>query len=444
MSVNLFQVTGTALIQFISVPIFITYWGKSDYGEWLILFSCSTLFQMSDFGINSAVDNQMALYGVRQDYQQALKVYFQGRLLVLLMGAMLLALLLASLFLIDYRSQLHITEMDKKTVALISILLSFHALLVVQQELLSSIYRAAQEYTIGRVWIIRTRLVEFFVVVLAVMFGASCFVVAFLYPVVRLVFWVAMLRACYQKYPWFRQKGMYSVDYLLIKRLLKPSFSFLIMSLGHAVMLQGTLLLAGHFFSPATVVVFSTVRLFSSLIRQGISVVSRTVWIELSPALEQHNYLLARRLHQRASQINLCLAFGAAFIFQLVGEHAIAWWTLGEVSIDQPFFGFMLLATVTYTVWATSLTVPMSVNRHRKESLWFVGSSILGLFCAVLLIPAIGLPALPLGLLLTDGCMIGVVFGSCVTILQHKDRKELFSGLIDFEWLKDKMIVARS
>lgn len=48
-------------IQFLSVPIFIKYWGVEMYGEWLVLTAVSSYFAMTDMGLSTVTSNEFSI-----------------------------------------------------------------------------------------------------------------------------------------------------------------------------------------------------------------------------------------------------------------------------------------------------------------------------------------------------------------------------------------------
>ena len=58
---NLFSQGANILIQILSIPLFIKYWGIDIYGDWLILITIPAYLSISDFGFTTISGNLMAL-----------------------------------------------------------------------------------------------------------------------------------------------------------------------------------------------------------------------------------------------------------------------------------------------------------------------------------------------------------------------------------------------
>src|SRR6266478_3684793 len=51
----------TAVIQLVSVPIFLRFWGPRLYGEWLLLSTLPSYLSLSDMGFASVAGNDMTM-----------------------------------------------------------------------------------------------------------------------------------------------------------------------------------------------------------------------------------------------------------------------------------------------------------------------------------------------------------------------------------------------
>src|SRR5260370_14083264 len=51
----------TAIVQIVSVPVFLHFWGVKLYGEWLILSAIPTYLMLSDMGFGSVAGHDMTM-----------------------------------------------------------------------------------------------------------------------------------------------------------------------------------------------------------------------------------------------------------------------------------------------------------------------------------------------------------------------------------------------
>ena len=58
---NAFGQAMNGVYQFISVPLFLHYWSKEGYGEWLVLFSIPSLLWSLEGGLAGVASNRMTV-----------------------------------------------------------------------------------------------------------------------------------------------------------------------------------------------------------------------------------------------------------------------------------------------------------------------------------------------------------------------------------------------
>src|SRR5260370_15187370 len=65
----------TAIVQIVSVPVFLHFWGVKLYGEWLILSAIPTYLMLSDMGFGSVAGNDMTMRVAAGDREGALETF---------------------------------------------------------------------------------------------------------------------------------------------------------------------------------------------------------------------------------------------------------------------------------------------------------------------------------------------------------------------------------
>lgn len=428
--------TSLILIQLISVPLLIHYWGVTYYGEWLLLFTIPSYLSLSDVGLVSALSNELLISISKNDQGKAIRQLGSGITAVFGIGGAGAVLLVLGLHLTNFTSWLHIDHIEKQEAWLTLLFLMFYVILCLQQELMSTVPRAEGHNARGRVWITVTRLIEFGAVVGLVSQGHTAWIVAMVYATIRGISWCAMFIYYRSYYNWVRQVtiGFFSVGE--IRHLVIPSLSFLGFSLANAAVLQGSTLLIGVFLTPVHVVIYTTLRTLSNFCRQITSIMTYAVWPEFTRALAIHDISKATMLHRRLCQIALWVSLFLFILLETTGDFILKVWTKGAVAPQQPVFTLLLLSTLPYNLWNTSATTAISVNRHQAISTTFLVCSFAALALASLLLPRFGLAGIAISFLLSDCIMLIRVFKNSLTILSEETMGNLArSILLDFKWL---------
>lgn len=406
----------TALIQVVSVPLFIRYWGIELYGEWLILSAIPAYFAMSDVGFASVAANDMTMLVAKGERRTALEVFQSTWVFVSGTSFLVIIIFLPMLWIIPFNKWLHLRSLTDFEAAAVVSFLTLHVLVGLQSGLLGVGFRCDGRYARGTLWANLMRLGEFLAVTIGVCLGASPSVAALLFLTTRIsgscVFWLDLRRCS----PWI-VFGHRLATRVSIKRLASPAIAFMGFPAGNAISLQGMVMVLAAMLGPASVVVFSTVRTLTRLGLQAMGMINNTVWPEISAAYGAGDMSLARKLHRHSCQASfwLCLGLVAGLLF--FGEWIIAVWTHGQVTPDGNFIRLMLAVIFANSLWYTSSVVMLAMNRHQQMALIYLIGTGLSLLLAVALIPIFGLDGAALGLLAIDVAMSVYVVRNSLKLL---------------------------
>ena len=150
MAANAVGQATTLLIQLISVPLLLQYWGTAYYGEWLLLFTVPSYLSLSDIGLVSAVSNELAVSAAQQAYRRAIVLLSSGLMAVGYLSLLATTGFYTLLTAVPYQQWLGIRLITEQESAWTLIALMAYVVVGLQQELLSGVYRAEGRYATGR------------------------------------------------------------------------------------------------------------------------------------------------------------------------------------------------------------------------------------------------------------------------------------------------------
>ncbi|MCC5612739.1 hypothetical protein LC612_40135 [Nostoc sp. CHAB 5834] len=436
LSVNVLHVIVTAIIQLLAVPLFLSRWGPTYYGEWLIIYAIPAFLTLSDLGLASATDNELSIRIAKKEYDKAIYIYQRSFSLLIGLGLFFIAVLNISYSFFYSDKITTVTQFSISEIKPIINWLAFYTLVTILQDFVGSVFRAGGNYAIGRLWVLATRLVEFVAVFISLSLGGKAVDIALLYGVVRALCMGLMVIHAYSKYDWFRPFDWKGETGVSVAALVRPSANFFLFSTGNLFILQGTTLIIAYYLSPVAVVLFNTTRLVVNLIKQLVSIVTKSMWVEFTVALSNHNMELARIIHSRGLQISVGLTLLSILFFEIAGRYFFILWTKGAIEPAQPFFTMMLLTTLSYSLWNTSITVSMACNRLGSQAAWFLVSNFLSVLIVILLIKPLALVAVPIGFISADLIMVFVVFRHSLDILDEKYGAKFLKKMVTINWVR--------
>jgi len=407
----------TTLIQVVSVPIFLHFWGAHLYGEWLILSAIPTYLALSDFGFGSVASNDMTMQVGKGDHNSAQHTFQSAWLLttsISLTVALLAALVIGLLPLTRW---LHLTAMTGPRISLTLLLLVACVLFGFQANMISAGFRCDGNFAYGTMWGNFVRFAEAAAVVVIVTAHGGPVSAAASMLAIRIVGNLWLQTALRRRSPWLHY-GVAHASLDVVRRLWAPAMAYMAFPAGNALNFQGILLAVGAVLGPIPVVVFSTLRTLARLPTQLTMIVQSGVWPELSRAHGASNNEIVRSLHRYSCQASIWISGGAAAVLALGGTRILSLWTHGKVPMNTPVFLVLLLEVVVNSLWISSLVALLATNRHERAALVYLAATAISLPVSYLLMRAFGLVGAAEAMLLVDVLCVWTVLRNSLALVE--------------------------
>lgn len=430
LAANTFGQAVTIGSQILLTPLFFKYWGAAKYGEWLILSSIPAYLSMADLGIGSAAGNEMTMragagdrVGAQQTFRGAGLVFAGASVLVLLIG------LLAAAY--SYHSrQSGNSLIAPQEAALVMIGLSLSVLLGFGNGLVFAGFRCSEHNALGISLGNVSRLAEALVMGALLIAQQSPVVLCFgalLAKLVTLGIQVVILRRIS---PWLHHPRA-PADKTLVKRLIGPSVGFMAFPLGHALALQGPILVIGAVLGSPAVAMFSAMRTLARLPVQATNILSNSVWPEMSRAYGSGDLGLLRTLHRGSWSLTLSLTAVAGLILWLLGPWIAHLWLGESGAYDEEVLMALIAASAISSVWTASSVVMAAINAHARLGVFFVIANAMSLACMYALTATMGWTGIFLPMLLAEAALMAWVLPAVLRKTEDNMAAFLKSAMID-------------
>ena len=418
----------TAVIQLVSVPVFLHFWGPKLYGEWLVLSAVPIYLGLTDFGFGCVAANDMTMQVARGERAAALEVFQSTWVLTTVVSVSFGLCVAAGLWAFQVEKWLKVTLLSRGQVAAILCVLCVYVLLDLQWTVIEAGFRCDGNYALGTLLGNIARLCTNASSVIAVVYHASPLFVAVILVVVHLLGNLACQVALKRKSPWLHY-GYRNARFSVIQKLFGPAIAYMAFPAGSAFSLQGMTIVVGTVLGPIAVVVFTTVRTLTRFAYQVAYMISNSIWPELSIAFGAGNRLLARNLHRCACQAALGVSFVSILFLALFGNTIYGHWTHYKVAMDHQLFYLLLIEVLANSFWYTSSVVSIACNRHERQAVVYVLATALSLPTAWTLMLRFNLTGAGFSLLLVDLCMIVYVLHHSLALL-HDNLSEFTCALL--------------
>ncbi len=405
--------------QVVAVPIFLYFWGRDLYGEWLLLSTIPAYFAMNDVGFAGAGATDMTVLVARNDRAAAIEVFQSIWILTSATSLLLLFALVPLLIWAPLDSWLNITLLTHQRSALIIQLLLLQTTVSQQIGLLQAGFRSEGAAALGQNWSNATRFGELILTMGTIAAGGEPLLVAGVMLLTRLAGSILMRVHLYRICPWL-VFGWRHARFQQVRRLAGPAFAFMAFPLGHALKNQGIVIVIGRFLGPGGVVAFTTARTLTNAVFQLMGIIHLSVWPEMSAAFGAGNLHLAKGLHRHSCRASFWLSLVSVTGLFFLGGWIYRMWTRGNVELNQPLFYVLLIVIIANSLWYTSSMVPMAINRHQRTALWYLTGTGLALALAMWMLPRWGLAGAGSALLAIDVVMILHVLPNSLALVQDR------------------------
>lgn len=405
--------------QLLTVPIFLYFWGKELYGEWLLLSTIPAYFAMNDVGFANTGATEMTVLVARNERDAALEVFQSIWMLISVSSLVFLTGLAAFLMWAPVEDWLNITLLSHRGVVLITLLLLCQVAVSQQTGLIQAGFRCEGATALGVNWSNVVRLVELLMTAGMIAGGGKPLGVAGAVLVIRLAGAAFMRAHLYRIAPWL-SFGRRHARFAQIRALAGPAFAFMAFPLGYALKNQGIVIVIGRFLGPVAVVVFTTARTLTNAAFQLMGIIHSSVWPEMSAAFGAGDLYLAKGLHRHSCRVSFWLSLGAAAGLFFLGDRIYRLWIHGKVEFHLPLFYTLLMVIVANSLWYTSSMVPMAINRHQRTALWFLVGTGMSLVLATWMLPRFGLAGAGSALLVIDVVMLLHVLPNSLALVQDR------------------------
>lgn len=418
-----------AFAQLALVPVFVTHWGVTVYGAWLLLFTLPAYVVMADLGFGSAAGNDMTASVARGEHGAATAVYQALRLVGLVSGTVVVT----AFALLAYVVAPHLLDgvgralaADARTIALA---LALYGVVGLQTTVVGAGYRATRGYALGGYIVGASLVIEAAGALALVSLGVGPRGVALWYLAVRTIAMAVLSLVLARRAPWLVTLRWQS-SMRVLHRLIRPAAAVMVLPGALAASIQGTVLVIGAVLGSAAVPTFTAVRTLSRVAVQAILIVNHALMPSMTAARAVDDTARVARYAATSFLVSLALAVPGAVLLLVAGQWFVGAWTHGMLHPDLRLLAIMAAIMVLNAVWAPAANLILSINRHEGYSWYYLLMSFAGLAMAVPLTRSLGVAGAALSLLLVELAMVVRVAGLSrrLALFDHRAIAPLLRG----------------
>lgn len=418
---NWYGVGVTIITQLIQIPIFLSFWQKELYGDWLILFSIPSILIFADFGIASVTANRISMAVGRGEIDTARKVLHSGFALIALGGAAICVGVTAGAFLFDVRAFFGISSMPEiecqRTLAIFGIIVVFW----LSQPLLLGIFQGNDAFALGTFLTNSVRLLMLPAIAGALLLDGRPVAVAGSMLVTQILGYGAAHFFCWLNYPALRC-GITAIDRPLCRTLMKEGISAFGVTLSSVVSQHGMTLVVARTMGPADVVTFAAVRTLTRTAALVASSVRSALLPEFAFRFGRRDFVAWRRLLVTATLRLSGFAFVAAVALVVLGPMILQIWTKDVVIVSWTLMVPFVFASLLQSIALVANGAVFSTNQTRILSSGLLLASFGGVTSCFFLSQRFGMEGIGVGAAL--GELAALVAVSVSVVYLYSNRTE--------------------
>lgn len=386
---NMFGVGVQLLNQIVLVPFYILFWGNELYSDWIVISALTTIFAMSDVGLNNVIQNRFSIKLSEENLKECDSLLTNNFILVCV--TLILTLLGCGLFVsiwnITEVMSLHLlTRVEANFVFLILIVKVFIGMF---SGIENAIYRATHNASISVYMDQVGNLIVTIIILGGILLKVRVTILSVLICLPQLV--LCVVKHFHSKKYYNYKLSLSSADMHLFKSVLFPSLSFMSFPLGNTIILQGYTLVVNSYFGADSVVLYNTTRTLCNFIKTLLGTLQNAVWPEYSIAYGNRDFNLMRHLHRKILKMSVILSTIIGTSLLLLGPIIFKIWTQNTI-----VFGYSLMATYVVvlfveSLWTSSSVTLMATNNHTKLGVVYILASLISismaLFAAMAMMP---------------------------------------------------------
>lgn len=400
--------------QLIIIPFFLKYWGKECYGEWLLLSIVPNYLTLSDFGLNVTSVTELCKLVIDKKYEKARIVFKAVNGFFLLLGTFVIILYMCFINIIDLNSFLNLKKISNLDASLSTFFLLTTVFISISWGLLTGVFRAEGRFDKQLNFTTLASVLDFLIILFTLFNGFSVVFLAGLQMIMRLILYFLLIIIISKKYSWFHYGVIF--DFCHIRKLLPTSVYYMFLTMGHAMILQGTAFIVGKHLGSAILVSFNTIRTLVNSIKSFSSVIYLSFVPEFTISIYKKDRITAIKSYEKMLWTVGIQASSMSLILLFLGKMIFDFWTRKELQIINPFFYYMLLSIIFQSLWNAATMVPLSINENKKIRL-FALFSVLFVVILYFTVPYFGLNTIGIGLVIFDLAMLLYVMNATGKIL---------------------------
>ncbi|RXG13094.1 lipopolysaccharide biosynthesis protein [Leeuwenhoekiella aestuarii] len=359
----------TFLNQIAMVPLFITLWSVEKYADWILITSISTVFAMTNLGLNDATANMFVLKYQSKEYDECKTLLINSFLFIGILGLIFLTSAGLVGFIVGFKTILGVHIFSGLETNISFILLLLNVFVKMYGGAYKGIYRVKSKAHTNSMIENFVRLLEIIILFVGIFWDFNIISILLFYNLPSLA---SIIYRSIHTSKWFNVKfSIFDFKWTTFKRIVKPSISFMLMPLGYAFSNQGIIFVVSGILGPVVLVIFTTTRTLINFLRSVTNLFGNSVYPEISLAYGAKKASDIFKLFYRSFAVTLLTSILSVIIILFFGKEIYLRWTNHEVEFNGILFMGLLSVFIIANLWNIISVFLLATNNHYSFTRYF-------------------------------------------------------------------------
>lgn len=362
----------TGFILFL-IPFYISNLGEELYSDWIILYTLPALFELTNFGINQAVNNTFSI-SYNKNEEMSEKIVTHGLYFTIFIGLITSSLIFFLWDLIGLFEFLNIVSVDIIDSKLIVYFLTIKVFLDMIKGILCS-YLFANNLNHFVIYINTLQyIIESFTIIILIFYGNSLVLLSLYLLIPPLLSCMLLLFINNKRYKYYFDLNF---DLKYLKILLKPSYSFSLLTISEYILNQGFLIVLKKYYLSESLIIFNSAKTLTNYIKQIQGLISTSVFPVFNVYFGKDKLKELYSLYFKSRNITFIITVVICFLLYIFGQFIWNIWLSYSIDFDSTLFNILLTVQLIGSTWIISSNLIISTNNHFVYSQLYLISAIL-------------------------------------------------------------------
>ncbi|WP_198355466.1 lipopolysaccharide biosynthesis protein [Sphingomonas sp. MA1305] len=396
---NVFGVGVKIAYQVVSVPVLLAALGEYRFGVWLLLFTVPSYLALSDLGLTTAAQNDMAAADARGETDRVRAIY---RSTFAMIGAIavLLLLLLAVVVFFDVGGLTERASYVRGEQWTIVLLGGYATAAMISMAPLAAL-QATGLYALGALVFDGFALIESVALLVVAGLTSRLVLMAAAYMAVRCVATLVLIALVRFRRPTLGWP-FGGARLVMLRELLPPALALFAVPVALATNLQGAAVIVGAVLGPIAVATFVPVRTVTRIALQFVGIIARAMMPSLAAAGGRGSAEAEERLWLLNDRILVLLLFPMVVGMTVLGPWLIGIWSHGVIRPSHLLVAILAMSVLAHAVWYYGVTLLSTTRNHMALPRPILVVTVGGLVVCYLLARRWGLEGAAGGLLVAE------------------------------------------